>query len=149
MGCTSVPCRCSSIYNTTRFSGCHDALRNIYTDTSCDICKHVTCRLCYCIRCKIYSAISCDICLPCQMLHLQCMQNSSPDAASWQPKNLVLLQMLHLLGTDVTSAGRSGHLPCLWLQHLCFSSFFGGFWPGHCKLLAVHSFWYYLARGAF
>ncbi len=57
------------------------------------------------------------------------MQNSSPDAASRQPKNLVVLQMLHLhLGTDVASDGVFGHLACLWLQHLCFSSFFGGLW---------------------
>ena len=34
--------------------------------------------------------------------------------------------MLHLLGTDVASDGGFGHLACLWLQHLCFSSFFWG-----------------------
>ena len=40
------------------------------------------------------------------------MQTSSPDATPAKAKNLVVLQMLHLLSTDEASDGGFGHLAC-------------------------------------
>jgi len=116
---------------------------NIYTDTSCDICEHSRCNF------SVHKLF----------LHLYCTQTSSPDAAPAQPKSLVVLQMLHLLSTDEASDGGFGHLACLWLQHLCFSSFFWGRWlclqqpknrchtynqistlrPGYCTIINIKS----------
>jgi len=38
------------------------------------------------------------------------MQTSSPDSTPAKAKNLVVLQMLHLLSTDEASDGGFGHL---------------------------------------